>query len=1241
MNKLLFVPSVALAGVVAGCSTELLDSQGNPVVDANGKTVMVSTDTNEKVQKSSTVVRENVRKDIEAGMKADGDIANAANVTMSDNEIKRLAGPGATDEEVQALKALAQAEAEKYLKEVVYPAKIAAEKKEIDETVAKFIDAKQYRQASDYLLGTKKSGVPEVDDQVAAYMAEVLKDKVTGPLVESVTGKINPYVKKKVGEGKFDDAREALWRAPLSAGDNVDAIAKIREFSAEHLRTVVNTAEWELIEKEIRTKVQEFVAADQYDEAIEWLKSYRRVRTYSQKLDEKLKTVEAELVKLGVKEENIAPIMTATSALVSEAERIFDLTDVTTNSVTTIEGKKLSDDFAPDLDAYNKRLEEYRELLVRYDCTEMAADGITAKFSADASKLLEPLYKSASYSDGSVETKEFLQLGTAGLNARIDKLVSELIAYLTGAKERYLADLREAAIGDEIARLRKIVEELVAAGKFAEAREEIWKATSTEDFDFNARIREVGVELMLTLVNPTNWNVIESEFTAKVNEATENSSYDEAIAWVAAYPDIRTYTDVLDAKLAAVKGELEALGVKADNIQPVVDETAKFMIEAERLASHTDNVSKTFVKEGEDVDQTKYLELLEQYREALLRNDCTQSNANLLVENFRTKIAPYLIAPGKETSALFLGSNAVNDRLARLRVATTNTLKERKYKYVFTDLVQRVTEAVAAGNYGEARDIVRDVALVEDTEWDARIYATRVGLLNSIVNPNQCAALLKEIDEKKEELFGEKKYEEFREYAKNYEFVHDTYQHILDALEQIKVAMVGLKIGEEDAATYIEALTLRIQTFLESRTGVYTVEADVDLTELEKALEELEKSIVEQYYRPDEVKNFCTIVKQEILSLITKTPVPMTTGEMNAALAARLNMYLAGIDELIQERDRLAAAENYAQMLADIDAEVSFDSQIAMAEDAIAKQLGIKCPEANLKLNAVLGEYARSMRLLKLGKKLTTEQATTLLIGGVYLDQSAVVARALELGAEVNGVSSRDPKGRAALLVAIEIGHNSFLKQLSDASARLDVVDADGNTALHYAVRRGNLAVVKATLAANDVNKVNKAGETALFFAVRKNQQALVSALIAAKVDVSIKNSKGQTAFDAACLAGSRDVLDVLADAGAVYGPEQLIIAASKDRLAVAQWLIGKGVDVNAPGVMEATTCKTDTQCYLVHEGGILKVCEKDCCAPARAPAAAGAAGGEGASGAGAAGAEPKKIAEATGTIKFRVSEGK
>ena len=69
-----------------------------------------------------------------------------------------------------------------------------------------------------------------------------------------------------------------------------------------------------------------------------------------------------------------------------------------------------------------------------------------------------------------------------------------------------------------------------------------------------------------------------------------------------------------------------------------------------------------------------------------------------------------------------------------------------------------------------------------------------------------------------------------------------------------------------------------------------------------------------------------------------------------------------------------------------------------------------------------------------------------------------------------------------------------------------------------------------------------------------------------------------------------------LADAKAEFGPAQLALAAGYDRLAVAQWLVGKGVYVNAPGVMGTTRCGTSTQRYLAQEGGTPRICNDESC---------------------------------------------
>lgn len=147
---------------------------------------------------------------------------------------------------------------------------------------------------------------------------------------------------------------------------------------------------------------------------------------------------------------------------------------------------------------------------------------------------------------------------------------------------------------------------------------------------------------------------------------------------------------------------------------------------------------------------------------------------------------------------------------------------------------------------------------------------------------------------------------------------------------------------------------------------------------------------------------------------------------------------------------------------------------------------------------------------------------------------------------------------------------------------------------------------------------------------VRRNQAALVEVVtgLVAEGDraefVNRVDKQGLTAFGLAAKTGARDVLDALAAAGASYSEKDLILAELGDHVAIAQWLVGKGADVNAEGVMAVACPATATGRYLVHEGG---VGDHACatCKPAPVAPAAPAKG------------ETAEASEAEGNITFKV----
>lgn len=1131
--------------------------------------------------------------------------------------------------------------------------------------------------------------------QLAESMTREAEKKIVWPmLIDAKKAKVIPEAEKFLSEGDFANAREVIWRASTTGIEPVDA--GIREFGYEFLNTKVNPREWKLVEKNMRDKALEFSKKGAYDEGILWLKSVPRIREYSTILDDRLVNVKAELVKLSVDEKDVQPIVEKTKEMIRIAAKIYDDADKTTNTVSGVASNV-------DLEAYDAEVKKYRDTLIRYNCTESNADKIVAAFKRDAQPLLDPLYTMDSTEHA------FLYLGTAAVNKRIDAYAERLTKWLERkrtlkddvakliangqyeeAKKLISEDVDAVVIASAVKVSKKqtkalagkktapiivgatsskakvdakaisilnsanestvvlepsdlvfcgevfsgIVRSLVAQREYVAAREFIWAVCYPKNHTVLTRYLEpIGKDLMNTCVNPANWADIEKSISNEVSGFVKKEDYANAVAWLEKYPLIKVYAGEVDAKLGAAAAEAVKLGVDGKVVAPAVGSNEEKTAEAANIADRTDKI-KDRVIPGRKIKLDRFNALLAEYRSVLLKNGCTANNADMLVAEFRDAMTPHFkgLSEGSVEQVLHLGCNGLNDRIKALVAAKIGEIKgleaeakvkaEEIAKYNaemqsrIDDLIKRVVALVKEESFTEAREVIRDVELVKDAKWDAKMYATRIGLLNSIVNPRQCEKLSAEINQKIKEFYDNEDYEGLKAFVQGYPFVRDTYQQILDAIEQIKSAMLEMPIREPDTVAYVEDLAKRLNEVMDKRLGA--LDYDHDFTALEKALQEIQQSYIKQHYNEASAKSVCDCIRAEVKAMLGKELEPLTTWEMNERLAALLAFSTKGLDEKIAlqkaQKAEEEAAKAYSDLLAAIDAEVSFDAQIAMAEDAISKQLGIKCPEAYLEMNAVLGNYARVLRLMKRGAAVSSEDATTLLVGATYLGQASMFKRAVELKADVNAPARRDPRARPALLVAIEKGNTEFLRLIHEAKGVQTVTDANGNTALHYAMKNGNLAVARVLAKAVDVTAVNNKGETALFTAVRRNQAKPVEFLInliksddqektavARKAFVSHKNLAGEDAFTVACRADVHMVLDPLFAAGAEFNTSHLVEAAASDRIAIAQWLVEHGADVNADGVMAAAFGSADdedtvTYKYLIHEGGVALKRTPKCC---------------------------------------------
>lgn len=93
---------------------------------------------------------------------------------------------------------------------------------------------------------------------------------------------------------------------------------------------------------------------------------------------------------------------------------------------------------------------------------------------------------------------------------------------------------------------------------------------------------------------------------------------------------------------------------------------------------------------------------------------------------------------------------------------------------------------------------------------------------------------------------------------------------------------------------------------------------------------------------------------------------------------------------------------------------------------------------------------------------------------------------------DVNGTS----RFGTPLMAAVFKNYNSIVKALLNNKANVNTADANGTTALHYAVINGNEIIVKYLVDAKaDISLKDKRGKTALDYAITSNEEAIIKIL--------------------------------------------------------------------------------------------------------------------------------------------------
>jgi ankyrin repeat protein/mono/diheme cytochrome c family protein len=182
------------------------------------------------------------------------------------------------------------------------------------------------------------------------------------------------------------------------------------------------------------------------------------------------------------------------------------------------------------------------------------------------------------------------------------------------------------------------------------------------------------------------------------------------------------------------------------------------------------------------------------------------------------------------------------------------------------------------------------------------------------------------------------------------------------------------------------------------------------------------------------------------------------------------------------------------------------------------------------------------------------------------------VAAARSLLAKKADAAAAEADGTTALHWAVENDNDALVAMLLSAGAKAQVANRHGITPLHRAATNGNASIVNRLLAAGaDANFATPAGDTPLMMAARTGKTAAIDALITKGAAVNTRETlRGQTALMWAASENNAAAIRVLVKAGAdvhaksasgMFTP--LLFAVRGGHLDATRALLEVGADVN------------------------------------------------------------------------------
>jgi ankyrin repeat protein len=161
------------------------------------------------------------------------------------------------------------------------------------------------------------------------------------------------------------------------------------------------------------------------------------------------------------------------------------------------------------------------------------------------------------------------------------------------------------------------------------------------------------------------------------------------------------------------------------------------------------------------------------------------------------------------------------------------------------------------------------------------------------------------------------------------------------------------------------------------------------------------------------------------------------------------------------------------------------------------------------------------------------------------------------------------------LIDAVKAGNREAVRALLQApaaAATVNVPEADGTTALHWAVRADEVDMARLLVGAGaNANAANRYGLTPLSLAAANANGVMVKLLLDAGADAKATIRQGETVLMAAARTGNPDAVALILSHGAdvnareeTLGENALMWAAAENHPEAVKLLVDRGADVNA-----------------------------------------------------------------------------